>query len=340
MGTPQVADLDAWPLRRLAWSALAMLGLACCAGPQPQPVISATPSPAAAAEPDLAYPGCFIGQLAGQAGANRAAAATLHMEVFKKDGRYTGTGFVIRGSAAGSGHNRIITAGHVADDILQHGGMVEAVTSNGVRIGYLDLVARPEPQPAVVNGYRMKDNDIAVLEVRGFHPGGREAFDAIEGIDLAATRPDRIIQGEFSSPAGVAGGASGSPVLVGGAAIGVLITSMSSSADLDGDKLWEGKVRVMGGSPDVAGASAEVDLPTHSVSFAEPITHPEVLAALGAAGARPGRPGTDFPDTLITAMPKRACIAYRGSMHITSSSGWLARALSYGAAASRAARRS
>lgn len=301
-------------LRRAAWPAAALLALVGCAGVNPQPVISAVPTPAG---PDLSNPGCFGGQLPDVANINRAAAATLHIEVYKADGRYTGTAFVIRGSAGPNGHNRVVTAGHVADYILQQGGLNEAVSSNGVRIGYLDLVARPQPQRSLVGGrYPMKNNDIAVMEFRGFVDGGREAFDAIEGIDLSPIRPDSVMQGEFTQPSGINGGASGSAILVDGAAIGVLITSASSSADLDGDKLWQSKVQVMAGNPDVAGQRREVSLPSRSMTFAEPITHPEILAALGAAGKPATRPQTDF-STQVAAMPSGSCVLYQGKMRAT-----------------------
>ena len=317
MTCSQAATLKAHKrrLRRTAWPAVILLGVVGCTGPRPEPVISATPTPTVA---DLSNPGCFAGQMPDAPHVNRAAAATLHIEVYKADGRYTGTAFVVKGSAGSSGHNRILTAGHVADYILQQGGLNEAVTSNGVRIGYLDLVARPRPQRSIVGGrYPMTNNDIAVMEVRGFVDGGREAFDAIEGIDLSPIRPDSIMQGQFTTPAGINGGASGSAILADGAAIGVLITSASSSADLDGDSLWQSKVQVMAGNPDVAGQRRQVALPSRSMTFAEPITHPEILAALGAAGKPATRPQTEF-NTMVAAMPSGACVMYQGKMRGTS----------------------
>ena len=289
-----------------------------------------TPPRPASGPTDGGIAGCFSRQLGGAPWAARTAAATvqIYSPGMTGDSDKTGTGFVVRHSGVpGHPRNRILTAGHVPDNMIRGGGILEIASARGIRIGYADLVVRPASwTEAGPLGLTLTRGDIAVIEMRGFVPGGEAEFDSIEGIDIAPAQAAGALAGSFNSPAGIAPGASGAPVLnPAGDAIGALASSVTDSKELDGDAMWSARVNVNGGDglwngswlarPDT---DRKVALPSHSLSFAEPVADPRVLAELGAAGqaaSARGAPRLDHPvEATIPGFPAHICVVYRGEI--------------------------
>lgn len=259
--------------------------------------------------------------------AARIAAATVHIHEPAGLGDKSGTGFVVRDSAPGGrGHLRIVTAGHVVDDILADGGLLEVASASGVRMGYAEVVDRPAPSRGrAADGRTLVRGDLAVIEMRGFFSGGEQAFDAIEGIDLGRTLPAGQMEGLFSKPSGIVAGASGSPVIdASGRVVAILIGSVTDGKGVDGDPLWSASVRFEAPnamwygrwlSPE--GETRPVTFPSRSLSFAETLADRGVLGALGRAGALAAGdslvPG--YRNVTVPGYPAQVCVAYRGDMY-------------------------
>lgn len=274
-----------------------------------------------------ALKGCFSSQIGTAAWAGRIAASVVHIHEPSGLGDFSGTGFVVRDSSPdGKGRNRIVTAGHVVDDIMAHGGLLEVASSSGVRIGYAAVVARPQSTIGVsADGRALTLGDLAVLEMRGFFEGGRNAYAAIEGMDLGNVLPRRQLEGIFSRPAGIVPGASGSPVLDSdGRAVGVLIGSVTSSRDLDHDVLWSANVRIDASDAmwydrwlAKPGDTRTMVFPARSRSFAESLADVSVLSALGRAGAvAKADPLVESVKAVtVPGFPQQVCVVYRGDMY-------------------------
>lgn len=278
--------------------------------------------------------GCFAGQVSGAPFMTRLAAAAVHIVTPTGKGDKLGSGFVVRNSGVpGHPRNRIVTAGHVIDDILAEGGLLQVVSSSGVRLGYADVVVRgKEARGFAADSRGIVLGDIAVIEMRGWLPGGEAAFAAIEGVDVAAAQPSGQVEGLFSEPAGIVGGTSGSMMVdQDGEAAGVLIASATSSQELFGDPLWSARVRVPAGSPNWqqftqdGAPERKVVLPARSRSFAEPISDPRILEALGQAGAAAAAPGAPrrrrIDRVAVVGYPAGDCVVYRGDVALAGTLG-------------------
>ena len=307
-----------------------LAGCAAPAGVQPASLGSNAAPARAVAErpPSLARQGCFAGELGNAPWASRIAEATVHVLEPSGDsgGTKNGSGFVIRDSAEHpGGTNRIVTAGHVVDDVMGSDGLVEVADASGRRIGYAAVVARTARSAGITaDGHTLVHGDFAVVEMRGYFNGGRAVLGSIEGMDLGAALPGSAIEGLFSQPAGVVPGASGGPVVDSeGNAIAIMAGSSSDSKTVDGDPMWSSNVRF--DAPDGSwagdlfadmGSKRNVTLPARSHSFAETLGDPTVLAALGPAGQRAQsnpRRGW-FKGVSVLGFPANVCITYHADM--------------------------
>jgi hypothetical protein len=260
---------------------------------------------------------CFDAQLPQTPWAAQAAAAAVRLVASLPDGRpfASASGMVVAGSAATDGHNRILTAAHVARTLQEHSGAWLAVFSSGGRyLGRAGLAAHAAPGPAFglagsddVVGLRF--GDAAVLEMLAFAPGGEATYAAIAGVPLAAHQPRALLQGQFARPAGVDHGVSGAGVVADGTIIGVMAFKAQ-------DKSMPA-VRIAGGDaarPPPA-PSRTIKLPREAQGFAQPVIDPSLLAALGGAGravehARAMAPLAVFVPGFIS----NACIGFRATM--------------------------
>ena len=315
---------------------LGIMGISACTHPgvpeAPTPVVTrAIVTPVHSLRPETGasntMEGCFSGQMGTQSWGPRVAAATVHIHEPSRLGDKSGSGFVVRDSALdGSTRNRIITAGHVADDIIHNGGLLEIANSAGVPMGYGAVVERPlQHKGRASDGRVIQLGDLAVIEMKGFFAGGSAAFDAIEGIDLSLEFPKYQLEGVFSKPSGIVAGASGSPVLdSNGRAVGVLIGSVLSPKDVNGDARWSASLKMQAsdamwyeGYLAHPGELRSVVMPARSRSFAESLNEQATLSSLGTAGAAAqANPLFDsISHVTIPSFPEQVCVVYHGDMY-------------------------
>jgi hypothetical protein len=272
--------------------------------------------------------GCFAQTIGNEPWSSRIAQATVHVlePNMTGPGLRNATGFVIRDSVVTpGGTNRIVTAGHVVDDIMGSDGLVEIADSAGNRIGYAAVVARIARNAGITaNGRTLVKGDFAVVEMRGFFDGAKARFQAIEGMDLGTTLPSSELQALVSQPAGVVPGSSGSPVVgPDGRVVAIMVGSTTDSATVDKDDMWSANVRMEAADGswngmELArmGATREVTLPARSHSYAETLAEPTILAALGPAGARAQNAQHSgwFKDVRVPGYPQGVCIVYHADM--------------------------
>jgi hypothetical protein len=260
---------------------------------------------------------CFDAQLPQAPWAAQAAAAAVRLVASLPDGRpfASASGMVVAGSAASGGHNRMLTAAHVARTLQEHQGAWLAVFSSGGRyLGRADLAARAAPGPAfgLAGGddlVGLRFGDAAVLEMQAFAPGGEAAYAAIAGVPLAAHQPRALLQGEFTRPAGIDHGVSGAGVVANGTIIGVMAFKAQDTAMPE--------VRIAGGDaarPPPA-PTRTIRLPREAQGFAQPVIDPTLLAALGGAGraVEHARATTPLP-VFVPGFISNACIGFRATM--------------------------
>lgn len=299
----------------------------------PAPAPAFTPAPAAPRPGEVAVSGgyrggCFGSQLRAAPWADDAADSVV--QVVSLDGRggagarrwWTGTGFVVRGSAGeGEAHNRILTAGHVAETASGPNGAIGVLSSSGALIGRAEVVARAAPGAVETarDGTPLSRGDLAVLRLREFWGAGEADYASVRGVEIAPSQSARMLRGLFERPAGFDGGVSGAPALDrGGRAVGVAVRTGDAG---DGGPAMPRR-RVEGGTSvwnAVWGrfvlASKQVALPPRSWGFVEPIADPAILAALGRAGARvDAAAGADPGEVQIPGFPLDTCVVFEAAL--------------------------
>ena len=288
--------------------------------PPPAPVRPASSTSAQAAP---VSPLCYGAHMGEEPWLPRLAASTVLLVVADgKGGTQFATGGVVKGSGVRGGlANAIITADH-AVSTAQRDGLIAVVSPTGAAIGWATQEAAGRQYTGFdgLFGASLTRGDIAVLRMRGFARGGADLFAKMEGIEIAQRQFTMFLSGVFTSPGGIDGGASGSPVLdETGKAIGIIVSRWNKN-DTD---MWGARVLVKGGvpvamiRPGVGPKEREIRLPERSTGYIEPILDPAILARLGAPGqnieiqtARDARP----IQVVIPAMPQGVCIVYRGTV--------------------------
>jgi hypothetical protein len=318
-----------------ALAVAALVALAGCTAPvsaPPTPVLAWSVLPSNANIPmeigsTPSQAGCFAGLIPNEPWGPRIAESTVHIHTPADNGVLSGTGFVVRDSGVdGSPRNRIITAKHVIGDTLVHGGLLEISNASGAVIGYAGVVAEAPSGKTLTDDNRILiRGDEVVLEMEAFEPGGEALFSAIRGIDLAPALPRNQLEGYFDQPAGIVGGASGSPVINSqGQAVAVLISSLVKEKDVDQDTVWSADIKLnaadalwYGREHALPGSFRSVTLPARSISFAESLEYPEITSALGNAGraAAVASPVDNVMNVRIPGFPEQVCIVYRGNMY-------------------------
>jgi hypothetical protein len=265
---------------------------------------------------------CFAGQLPAAAWAEAAAQAAVRLVAMLPDGRgfATASGMVVAGSGA---PNRILTAAHVVRTLQEHAGAWLAVFSSGGRyLGEARLAARAAPGPAFGlatgggNGDAagLRFGDAAAIAMTRFAQGGAAAYAAIAGLPLAPTQPGGLLEGVFTSPAGVEHGISGAGVVANGWIVGVMAFKATDDA--------MATVRVSAGdataTPPPRGPARlrAIRLPRQATGYAQPATDPALLAGLGSAGRSVGAQRTT--GSLAVFVPgyvQDGCVGFRGRMH-------------------------
>ncbi|MGQ0495427.1 hypothetical protein ACTOI6_18910 (plasmid) [Komagataeibacter intermedius] len=119
-----------------------------------------------------------------------------------------GTGTVIRDSKH-NGHNRILTAYHVAAncDVISVINRYGHFLGNGRRVGnqHRDVLSKVK-----MNDDNFSEGDDAVIEMREKISG---EYDQLRGLVISSHRPRDIFRSELSNPFGMSPGESGGPVL-------------------------------------------------------------------------------------------------------------------------------
>jgi hypothetical protein len=260
---------------------------------------------------------CFDGQAPRAEWASRAAEAAVRLVAALPDGRAfaNASGMVVAGSAGSAGRNRILTAAHVARLLTEYPGAWLAVFSSGGRyLGRAELAARAAPGPAFGLGggldvVGLRFGDAAVLDMAAFAPGGAAAYAAIAGVPLAPRQPRALLQGAFSTPAGIDHGVSGAGVVADGFIVGVMAfkaldRAMPAVAIMAGDAT----------SPPPA-PRRNVRLPRQAEGFAQPVIDTSLLAALGAAGRAVGKiRATAAQPVFVPGFVSDACVGFRATM--------------------------
>lgn len=256
--------------------------------------------------------------------AQRMASTVLLLVANDAKTRVFATGWIVaRSGAPGGMEKAIITAGHAVSSIKEN-GLIGVISSSGQVIGWAGVDARGREYVRTdgILGTPLTRGDIAVIRMRGFARGGADLFSKMEGIELARQQAPRMLQGVFSSPGGIDGGASGSPVLnAQGQAIGIIVSRMDEYQNA----LWAPKVAVNGGVPVIGSSTTgtigvrEIRLPERSVGHIEPILDANILARLGPTGQNltVTPPQETSPmQVVIPAMPQGVCVVYRGTVSL------------------------
>lgn len=245
-----------------------------------------------------------------------APSGVVHLVVARNNGQITqrGTASVVRGSAAPGEPYRIITAAHVIGPAIEapDDQVVRVLLPNGHEIGTARPLALAEPWRAAEQNDPAR-RDLAVLAMDRFIDApARAAYLGLAGLPLAPVqRADSILRAPVTTPAGIAPGASGSPVLDEQGRIRGVLTKVQAA---EGTRHVALAGRITGG----VGEGIPATLPASSLGVADPVSSPAILHALGAAarrvevGPRPGR--RDVFAASIPGFPHLRCVVYRAEM--------------------------
>ena len=321
-------------------SILVSLALSGCAPPtQVTPVSVAimirNPAKAAPA-PSSAPAGCFAAQMDSTPWEADAAAATVRIvaatafsydqsDITSLHESFSGSGVIVGDSAdASNPHNRILTAAHVIDATVAAGGRIGIVTSSGKLVGSAHVVARSSATGTEASaGSPIPKGDQVVLAIDRFFSGGVAAYDRIRGVELAPRQSRHILTGIFATPGGIDGGASGGPVFDAetGKVSALMVRAERPKASMFDSVPWIAKVQVEGGyaswdyladKPLVRPES--VNLPQRGAGFAEPVSDPVILSALGMGGSRVGTDNGPVRHVKVFGYPLGICVLYSGKM--------------------------
>jgi hypothetical protein len=260
---------------------------------------------------------CFDGQLPAAPWAAQAAEAAVRLVAALPDGRpfAFASGMVVAGSGGMGGSNRILTAAHVARTLQEYSGAWLAVYSSGGRyLGRASLAARAAPGPAFglsgndgVVGLRF--GDAAVLQMAAFAPDAASAYAAIAGVPLAPLQPRALLAGRFAQPAGIDHGVSGAGVVADGAIVGV-IAFRAQNLDMPAVSIAAGDA-----ARPAPAAHRTVRLPREADGFAQPVTDPALLAALGTAGRSVAPTRATAPlAVFVPGFVSSTCVGFRATM--------------------------
>lgn len=291
----------------------------------PNPPEATAPNQKTAARAAMPPTGCYANHMGAEPWlAQRVASTVLLLVANDAKTRVFATGWVVAKSGAPGGMEKaIITAAHAVSS-LKENGVIGVISSTGQVVGWAGVEARGREYVRTdgILGTPLTRGDIAVIRMRGFARGGAELFGKMEGIELARQQAPRMLQGVFSSPGGIDGGASGAPVLnAQGQAVGIIVSRMDEYQNA----LWAPKVAVTGGVPIVRSPTTghtgvrEVRLPERSVGHIEPILDANILARIGPTGqnlAVTPPQETSPMQVVIPAMPQGVCVVYRGTVSL------------------------
>ncbi len=259
---------------------------------------------------------CFDGQLPPAAWAETAARAAVRVVAALPDGRsFANASGIVVADSGDDAHatNRILTAAHVADLARAYAGAWLAVySSRGLYLGRAEVTARASPGPAFGLAGReaigLRFGDAAVLAMTAFVPGGRAAYAAITGVKLAPRQPRGLLRGDFSVPAGIDHGVSGSGVVADGQIVGVI-----AAKELD-DTMRTVTVRG-GDARDGTATPRPARLPRQATGYAQPVIDTGLLAGLGRAGRTVTRfRGTGRLAVFVPGFVQDVCVGFRASL--------------------------
>ena len=162
-----------------------------------------------------------------------------------------------------------------------------------------------------------------VLAIDRFFPGGQSIYDRIRGAELAPRQSGHILTGVFTTPGGIDGGASGGPVFdaESGKVAALMVRAERPRASAFDAVPWIARIQVQGGyaswdyASDKPMVRAEaVNLPQRGSGFAEPISDPAILSALGGGGFRVGTDEGPSRPVKVFGYPLGICVLYTGTM--------------------------
>lgn len=220
----------------------------------------------------------------------------------------SGTGWIVADSSdAVNPYNRIITAKHV----IVSGDKIGISSSDGTFLGEARALSKSTTGLSEDEGTVAVTNDLAVLEMIWLSPEGQKIFPSLPGLPIARIQSPGLMHGDFSNPAGIDHGASGSPLInSNGEVVGV----MTQIPEIVGEHLkrinatnerWNATTRTYDVVEDT------IELPVSPTAWADSLASDDATFAIGMAGVGITTHVLN-EDVIVPAFPERVCVVYHG----------------------------
>lgn len=225
----------------------------------------------------------------------------------------TGTGWIVKDSSdANNPYNKIITARHVAEN--NENNQVGIILSDGTYIGKASVVSMT-PIDTTSKKRALVMDDAAVLQMDNLNYDGKKRYPYLRGIKLSDTQSTGVLKGFFEDPAGIDGGASGSPILNNkNEAVGVMTNGSPNDSDdkrvkkVDGmGERWNPKTKKFNVVPQ------SIYLSTGKLAWGDSLSSEYITSFIGNAGSNITYQDFDGQVT-VPGFPGRVCIVYHGIM--------------------------